>query len=100
MQIPWLKSCLSTSTADWNLVQAHFALFGSDQQYGDPSPMSHKYYPGMCGGWASVSPRAGLVKGGRGQTCGWALTMLSLHGLTLRVTCRTSSAVWEMLCSL
>lgn len=51
-QIPWLKSCLSTSKATWNLVSSHFALWGSDQEYGNPT--TSKYYPGLCGAWGSV----------------------------------------------
>lgn len=64
-------------------MQAHFALWGSDQQYGDPSPMSHKYYPGMCGGWASVSARAGMVRvvytrgGPVAGLCSWWSVMTS-----------------------
>jgi UDP-2,3-diacylglucosamine pyrophosphatase LpxH len=52
-QIPWLKSCLETSNSTWNVVNGHFALYGSDVNWAEKS--SKSAYPGLCGAFASVA---------------------------------------------
>ena len=56
VQIPWVKSCLLGSDATWNAIVGHYALWGSDTNYADPSLTSaaKTAYPGQCGAWASV----------------------------------------------
>jgi hypothetical protein len=55
-QVPWLKSCLSTSNATWSVVNGHYGLWGSDVQFADPrDPTGKAKYPGQCGAWASVA---------------------------------------------
>lgn len=53
LQIPWLKSCLQSSNATWDVIVGHFALYGSDVNWAMNS--SKSAYPGNCGGFGSVS---------------------------------------------